>query len=68
MAGKFIVTQGESGEYRFVLTAANGEVIATSEGYRQKGSALNGIDSVRRTSIDAIVDDRTLEPSPTHAD
>lgn len=68
MAGKFIVTQGESGEYRFVLTAANGEVIATSEGYRQKGSALNGIDSVRRTSVDAIVDDRTLEPSPTHAD
>ena len=68
MAGKFIVTQGESGEYRFVLTAANGEVIATSEGYRQKGSALNGIDSVRRTAVDAIVDDRTLEPSPTHAD
>jgi len=51
-----------------VLTAANGEVIATSEGYRQKGSALNGIDSVRRTAVDAIVDDRTLEPSPTHAD
>ena len=68
MAGKFIVTQGESGEYRFVLTAANGEVIATSEGYRQKGSALNGVDSVRRTAVDAIVDDRTLEPSPMHAD
>jgi uncharacterized protein YegP (UPF0339 family) len=68
MAGKFTVTQGDSGEFRFVLTAANGEVIATSEDYKQKGSALNGIDAVRRTAVDAVVDDRTLEPSPTHAD
>jgi len=68
MAGKFTVTQDASGEYRFVLTASNGEVIASSEGYRQKGSAMNGIDAVRRTAADAVVDDRTLAASPTHAD
>jgi uncharacterized protein YegP (UPF0339 family) len=68
MAGKFIVTQADSGEYRFVLTTSTGEVLATSEGYKQKGSALNGIDALRRTAADAVVDDRTLEPSPSRAD
>lgn len=68
MAGKFIVTQDASGEYRFVLTASNGEVIASSEGYRQKGSAMNGIDAVRRTAVDAVVDDRTVVAAPGHAD
>jgi uncharacterized protein YegP (UPF0339 family) len=68
MAGKFIVTQADSGEYRFVLTTSTGEVLATSEGYKQKGSALNGIDALRRTAADAVVDDRTREPSPSRAD
>ncbi|NIJ04969.1 YegP family protein [Frigoribacterium faeni] len=68
MAGKFIVTQDESGEYRFVLTAGSGEVIVTSEGYKQKGAALNAIDSVRRTAVDAVTDDRTPEPTPAYTD
>ncbi|KQS15528.1 MULTISPECIES: DUF1508 domain-containing protein [unclassified Frigoribacterium] len=68
MAGKFIVTQDASGEYRFVLTASNGEVIASSEGYKQKGSAMNGIDAVRSTAVDAVVDDRSAAPAPGHAD
>jgi len=68
MAGKFIVTQDASGEYRFVLTASNGEVIVSSEGYKQKGSAMNGIDAVRSTAVDAVVDDRSAAPTPGHAD
>ncbi|WP_423922789.1 YegP family protein [Frigoribacterium sp. 2-23] len=68
MAGKFIVTRDRSGEYRFVLTASNGEVIAASEGYKQKGSAMNGIDSVRRNAADAVIEDRTAVMPPGHAD
>jgi uncharacterized protein YegP (UPF0339 family) len=68
MAGTFVVTQDASGEYRFVLTAGTGEVIASSEGYRQKGAAMNGIDAVRRLAVDAVVDDRTATSVPGHAD
>lgn len=68
MAGKFIVTQDASGDYRFVLTTSDGEVIASSESYKQKGSAMNGIDSARRNAVDAVVDDRTLTVVPGHAD
>jgi uncharacterized protein YegP (UPF0339 family) len=30
------------GEYRFHLKAANGEIIASSEGYKSKAAAENG--------------------------
>ncbi|WP_396600008.1 YegP family protein [Frigoribacterium sp. R86507] len=68
MAGTFVVTQDASGEYRFDLTTGNGEVLASSGGYKQKGSAMNGIDALRRTAVDAVVDDRTDVPVPGHAD
>ena len=55
MAGKFEVYTDKAGEFRFRLKAANGEVIATSQGYSAKASALNGIDSVRRNAADAEV-------------
>ncbi|MGY3261800.1 MULTISPECIES: YegP family protein [unclassified Frigoribacterium] len=68
MAGTFVVTQDASGEYRFALTTGNGVVIASSEGHRQKGAAMNAIDDLRRTAVDAVVDDRTTVPEPGHAD
>ncbi|MFJ4224185.1 YegP family protein [Microbacterium sp. NPDC089695] len=55
MAGKFELYTDKAGEYRFRLKAGNGEVIAISEGYSSKSSALNGIDSVRRNAADAEV-------------
>lgn len=55
MAGKFEIYTDKAGEFRFRLKAANGEVIATSQGYSAKASALNGIDSVRRNAADAEV-------------
>lgn len=55
MAGKFELYTDKAGEYRFRLKAGNGEVIATSQGYSAKASALNGIDSVRRNAADAEV-------------
>lgn len=55
MAGTFELYTDKSGEYRFRLKSGNGEVLAISEGYSSRSSALNGIDSVRRNAADAEV-------------
>ncbi len=59
MAGKFVITKDKKGEFRFVLKAGNGEIIAMSEGYAAKASALNGIESVRKNAADATVVDES---------
>ena len=50
---KFELYQDKAGEYRFRLKARNGEIIATSEGYKAKTSALNGIESVKKNAPEA---------------
>ncbi len=50
MAGKFELKQAKDGQFMFNLKATNGQVILTSELYRQKSSALNGIESVRKNA------------------
>ncbi len=55
MAGKFELWTDKGGQYRFNLKASNGQVIATSEGYSSKASALNGIESIRKNAPDAPV-------------
>ena len=52
MAGKFEISKRKNGEFQFNLKAANGQVILTSEGYKARDSALNGIESVRTNSQD----------------
>jgi len=47
MAGWYEVSESAKGQFRFVLKAGNGEIILTSELYKSKASALNGIASVR---------------------
>jgi uncharacterized protein YegP (UPF0339 family) len=61
MAGKFVLKKGSGGKYHFNLQAGNGQVIATSETYESKQSALNGIDSVKNNAPGAQVDDQTGE-------
>ena len=61
MPGKFVLTKSKNGEYRWVLKAANGETIATSEGYASKSGDKNGIDSVKKNAADASTDDQTGE-------
>jgi hypothetical protein len=39
--------------------ASNGQVIATSESYERKQSALNGIESVKNNAPGAEIDDQT---------
>jgi uncharacterized protein YegP (UPF0339 family) len=59
MAGKFELYQDQSEKYRFRLKAGNGQVIAVSEAYESKASAMNGIESVRKNAGDATLDDQT---------
>ncbi|MEO4046898.1 YegP family protein [Pseudomonas sp. CAU 1711] len=50
MASKFHLKKASDGQFHFNLLAGNGEVILSSELYRAKQSALDGIASVRENS------------------
>ena len=52
---KFEVYTDKAGESRFRLKAKNGQIIAASEGYASLKSCLNGIESVRKNSVDAKI-------------
>ncbi|WP_254695622.1 YegP family protein [Leisingera sp. NJS204] len=52
MPGKFELYEDNAGEFRFRLKARSGENILASEGYKQKASAENGIESVRKNAGD----------------
>ncbi len=53
---KFEVYADKSGEFRFRLKATNGQIIATSEGYKTMKSCQNGIASVKKNCVDATVE------------
>ncbi|MGE4272185.1 MAG: YegP family protein [Desulfitobacterium sp.] len=53
---KFEMYEDKAGEFRFRLKARNGEIIATSEGYKAKAGCLNGIESVRKNAPIATVE------------
>ncbi len=52
---KFEVYTDKAGEFRFRLKATNGQVIATSEGYKAHASCLNGVESVKKNAVDADI-------------
>jgi uncharacterized protein len=52
MAGKFEIKKASNGEFFFNLLAANGQIILSSEMYKAKASAQNGIESVRKNCGD----------------
>jgi uncharacterized protein YegP (UPF0339 family) len=58
MAGKFEIFKDARGEYRFDLRAANGEVIASSDGYKTRASPEKGIKSVQTNAPGATVVDK----------
>lgn len=58
MSGWYELSQANDGQYRFVLKAGNGEIILTSELYKAKASAENGIASVQKNSPDDARYDR----------
>lgn len=58
MAGKYELYIDKACKFRFRLKAGNGQVIASSEAYESKASALNGIASVK-ANADSETDDLT---------
>lgn len=52
MAGKFEIYKDKAGEFRFRLKSGNGETILSSEGYKSKASAKNGVASVQKNGGD----------------
>ena len=59
LPGKFVVKKGSTGKFRFSLLSTNGQVVATSEAYNSKASAMGGIRSVQKLAADAEVEDQT---------
>lgn len=52
---KFEVYTDKAGEFRFRLTAKNGQIIATGEGYKTYANCINGVESVKKNAPDAEV-------------
>ena len=59
MPGRFVIKKGTTGKFRFVLFSPRGRVIATSEAYDAKASAMAGVRSVRKLAPEATVEDLT---------
>jgi uncharacterized protein YegP (UPF0339 family) len=57
---KFVVKKANNGQFRFNVVATNGQVVATSETYTRKASAMDTIDSMKQHIGGATVDDQTL--------
>lgn len=56
---KFVMKKTSNNQFRFNLVASNGQVVATSETYTRKASALDTIESMRKNVANATVDDQT---------
>lgn len=52
---KFEVYADKAGEFRFRLKATNGQIIAVSEGYKAMVGCMNGIESVKKNSVDSPI-------------
>jgi uncharacterized protein YegP (UPF0339 family) len=61
MPGKFVVKKGSTGKFRFSLLSTNGQIVATSEAYNSKASAMGGIRSVKSLAADAAIEDQTTK-------
>jgi len=59
MAGYFELSNSSDGQFRFVLKAGNHETILTSELYKTKAAAQNGIESVKTNGKSETVKDST---------
>jgi uncharacterized protein len=56
MAAKFELYKDAKGEYRWRLVASNGQTIANGgEGYKEKASAKDGIESVKKNAPTAEI-------------
>jgi uncharacterized protein YegP (UPF0339 family)/menaquinone-dependent protoporphyrinogen IX oxidase len=63
-SGIFEILCDASGKFRFHLKAANGEIIAASQAYESRESAMNGIASIQRNAPLAKIVDLTKATVP----
>ena len=56
---KFEIYKDKAGEFRFRFKASNGETMFSSEGYKAKASAVSAIESIKKNTAGASVDDQT---------
>ncbi len=56
---KFSIYKDQAGEFRFRIIAANGNILASSQGYNQKQSAKDTIASIQKSAAGADVVDET---------
>ena len=54
--GKIKPFTDKRGEFRFNFVAANGQVVAMSEGYKTKASCRKGIRAAIKIAIDGVVE------------
>ena len=59
--GKYVIKETAKGGFTFRLKAGNGEIIGTSEHYKQLDGCKNGIASVAKNAPVAEIEDQTKE-------
>jgi uncharacterized protein YegP (UPF0339 family) len=57
MPARFAIKKGSTGKFRFVLIAANGQPVATSEAYESKSGAKGGAEACKRAAAEAEIVD-----------
>jgi uncharacterized protein YegP (UPF0339 family) len=55
MSGTFEIFEAKDGKFHFRLKAANGEIVATSQGYASKAGAIKGTEAVQHAADGAAV-------------
>lgn len=66
MAGYFDLSKSSDGQFRFVLKAGNHETILTSELYKTRAAAENGIESVQKNCGDAARYEKKVAANGKH--
>ena len=61
---KYQILKDSTGEFRFHLKAANGEIIAQGEGYQTKEDCLNAVELVKK-SCNAEIEDQSVLIKPS---
>jgi uncharacterized protein len=56
---KFVMKKTSNGQFRFNMVASNGQIVATSETYTRKASALDTIESIKKNAASANLDDQS---------
>ena len=53
----FNIHKSADGQFYFTITAKNGQVLVTSETYKQHASAMKGINAVKKVTKTFIIKD-----------